>query len=273
MDYFIKTANEGKPFQDSFIFDCHGHFGVCNGFFIPGTSADKFVAVLDRVGINAVAVSTFSNGLPFGNDIVAQAVSAYPERFIGYARVNANYPENIEQELSRCFDRLGFKGIKIHPYCDQIFPGDPRYKSVWKFAAARKIPVLIHTWNSLRYSDPLNAFCVPAQFEKIARDYPEAKIILGHSGGEYDGILEAINTAKASPNIYLDTASSRLYPGVIEKMVAEVGAEKVLYGSDVPFISPVPQVGKVVYADINESDKRKILGLNAAKLFGIKVKN
>jgi len=129
--------------------------------------------------------------------------------------------------------------------------------------------VLIHTWNSLRYADPLLDYCVPAQCGRIAEDYPGAKIILGHSGGEYDGVLEAITVAKAFPNVYLDTASSRLYPSMIEMMVAEVGAEKVLYGSDVPFVSPVPQVGKIVYAEIGEAEKRMIPGLNAAGLFGL----
>ena len=271
MDYFIKTANEGNALQNSFIFDCHGHFGVEPNIFIPRATADEYVAVLDRVGINTVAISSFSNGIPFGNDIVAQAVTAYPERFIGYARVNANYSNDIEKELTRCFDRFGFRGIKIHPYLDQVSIDDPRYKPVWEFAAERKAPILIHTWNSLRSDDPLIHFCIPSKIEKIACDYPDAKIILGHSGGEYDGILEAIKTAKDLANVYFDTASSRLYPGVIEMMVNEVGPDKVLYGSDVPLLSPGPQIGKIVYADIEESDKRKILGHNAAKLFGIHV--
>ncbi len=271
MDYFVKTANEGKPLKDRFIFDCHGHFGPDPGFHIPNAGADEFVTVLDRVGINSVAISTLGNIIPFGNDVVAQAVASYPERFVGYARVNANYPEHVESELNRCFDEFGFRGIKIHPYCDQLFPDDPRYEPVWEFSAERKVPVLIHTWNSLRYNDPLLEFCMPSLFLDIADSYPDAILIIGHSGGEYDGILEAVVVAKEFPNVYLDTASSRLYPGVIEMMVDEVGAEKVLYGSDVPFLSPVPQIGKVIYSDIGESEKEMILGKNAAKLFGIEV--
>jgi len=269
MDSLVKTAHAGRPLRDLFVFDCHGHFGPHCGFHIPARSVDEFLAVLDRVGIDAVAVSTLGNVVPFGNDRVAEAVSAHPGRFIGYARVNANYPDLIEPELRRCFDELGFKGIKIHPYCDQVFPGDPRYRPVWEFSAERNVPVLIHTWNSLRYSDPLLGFCMPSLFGKIAADFPAATIILGHSGGEYDGILEAIRVVQDYPNVYLDTASSRLYPGVIEMMVSEVGPERVLYGSDVPVLSPIPQIGKVIYADIDEAEKKMILGLNAARLFGV----
>jgi predicted TIM-barrel fold metal-dependent hydrolase len=271
MDYFVRTANEGKPFADTLIFDCHGHFGVEAGFFIPGTSAGEFIAGLDRAGIDTVAVSSFSCAFPFGNNIVAEAVSAHPDRFVGYVRINANYPGEIHSELTRCFDELGFRGIKVHPYCDQVSVVDPRYDPVWEFSAERGVPVLTHTWNSHRYADPLLSFCVPSLFAKIAEDHPGAKLIIGHSGGEYDGIREAIEVAKAYPNVYLDTASSRLYPGVIEMMVSEVGAQKVLYGSDVPFLSPVPQLGKVVYADISEDAKRMILGENTARLFGMEV--
>jgi predicted TIM-barrel fold metal-dependent hydrolase len=268
-DYFIKTAEKGDPFQDAFIFDCHGHLGSCTDFYIPGASPENLLKALDRVGINVAAVSSFSGVQPFGNDIVGQTVSSFPDRFVGYARVNANYPITIKKELERCFNRLGFKGIKIHPYCDQVFPDDPRYEPVWKFAHEHSTPVLIHTWNNLRNNDPLLRFCTPSLFEKIARDYPEARIILGHSGGEYDGILEAIKLAKDIPNVYLDTASSRLYPGIVKMIVNEAGVEKVLYGSDIPFLSPIPQIGKIIYADLEEHEKRKILGLNAAKLFNI----
>lgn len=270
-DRFIGTANEGKPFVDSFVFDCHGHFGVEAGFFIPGTPVGEFIAGLDRVGIDTVAVSSFSSAFPFGNDVVAEAVSAHPDRFVGYARINANDHDEIHGELTRCFDEMGFKGVKVHPYCDQVPADDPRYDPVWEFCAERGAPVLIHTWNSRRYADPLLDFCVPSLFARIAEDHPGANLIIGHSGGEYDGILEAIEVAKAYPNVYLDTASSRLYPGVIEMMVSEVGAHKVLYGSDVPFLSPVPQIGKVVYAAISEDEKRMILGGNVARLFGMEV--
>ena len=267
MDTFEQTAREGRPFTDALLFDCHGHFGPEAGFHIPGTALDDFVAVLDRIGIDRVAVSTFTNGLPYGNDAVAKAVRARPDRLVGYVRVNANYPKTMERELERCLDQPGFRGIKIHPYCDQVPVEDPRYEPVWKFAVARDVPVLSHTWQSLRYYDPLCDFCTPARFARVLETHPEVKIILGHSGGEYDGILEAIEVAKAFPNVYLDTASSRTYPGVVSMLVKEVGAERVLYGSDTPFLTPVTQVGKVVFAGITEEEKRLILGLNAAKLF------
>ena len=131
------------------------------------------------------------------------------------------------------------------------------------------MPVLIHTWNSLRYADALLDFSLPLRAAVVAERHPAARLIIGHSGGEYDGLLEAIPMAARFPNVSLDTASSRLYPGIVEKMVAEAGADKVLYGSDVPFLTPVTQLGKVVYSGISGSDKRKVLGLNAAKLFGL----
>ncbi len=268
MDYFERTAREGRPFAEAFLFDCHGHFGPDAGFFIPGTDLAEYVAVLDRVGIDRIAVSAFANGIPAGNDAVARAVAARPDRLVGYARINANYPEIMEAELARRFDEEGFLGIKIHPYCDQVPPEDPRYEPVFAFAEERGVPVLSHTWQSSRYLDALLAYCVPSRFAEVARRHPGMNLILGHSGGEWDGILEAVEVAKENPNVFLDTASSRLYPGLVEMLVREVGAERVLYGSDAPFLSPVPQVGKVVFASIGEEEKRLVLGGNAARLFG-----
>ena len=192
---------------------------------------------------------------------------------MGWVRVNANYPDLMEGELARIDDDQGFMGIKVHPYCDQVRADDPRYEPVWKFSAQRKVPVLIHTWNSRRYTDALLDTCVPALFEKIALEHPGATLLLGHSGGEWDGLADALRVAGKCPNVYLDTASSLLYPGLVERMVEELGAEKILYGSDVPFLSPVPQIGKIVAAAIGEKEKRMILGGNAARLFGMKKGN
>jgi len=273
MDGFTQRALKGEPFEGALVFDCHGHFGPEAGFFIPGADTGAFLAVLDRVGIDRVAISTFANGLPYGNDVVAQAIASHPDRFVGWVRVNANYPELMERELARCTDDSGFRGIKVHPYCDQIPADDPRYEPVWRFSAEQEVPVLIHTWNSRRYTDALLETCRPGIFEKIALEHPGAVLLLGHSGGEWDGIADTLGVAKKCPNIFLDTASSRLYPGIIERLIEELGAERILYGSDVPFLSPVPQIGKIVAAEIGEKEKRMILGGNAARLFGMEKGN
>ena len=59
------------------------------------------------------------------------------------------------------------------------------------------------------------------------------------------------------------------HSGVIEQLVAEAGAERILFGSDAPIMDPRSQLGKIITADIDEDAKRMILGMNAQRILGL----
>ncbi len=86
--------------------------------------------------------------------------------------------------------------------------------------------------------------------------------------GEVAAVQAAVDAAKEWENLYLDLTGSALPRGVLELMVARVGAERILFGTDIPFVDIRPQIGYVVFARISDDDKRKILGLNSQRLFG-----
>ncbi|MCY3761310.1 MAG: amidohydrolase family protein, partial [Gemmatimonadetes bacterium] len=77
---------------------------------------------------------------------------------------------------------------------------------------------------------------------------------------------QAIAAARANANYYLETCSTFRQPGVVERLVAEAGADRVIFGSDTPLMDPRPQLGKIVTADIDAAAKRLILGGNARRL-------
>jgi predicted TIM-barrel fold metal-dependent hydrolase len=57
-------------------------------------------------------------------------------------------------------------------------------------------------------------------------------------------------------------------PEMIERFVRELGAERVLFGSDIPLPEPAAALGRIAYARISEEAKRKILGLNIKQFLG-----
>ncbi len=81
--------------------------------------------------------------------------------------------------------------------------------------------------------------------------------------------IEAVDAALSIPNVYLETCMSSLSHNAIEGGVKALGADRFLYGSDIPLLDPRNQIAKIVTSKISEEDKHKILGLNAAKLFNI----
>jgi predicted TIM-barrel fold metal-dependent hydrolase len=52
----------------------------------------------------------------------------------------------------------------------------------------------------------------------------------------------------------------------VERIVGEVGADRVLWGTDFPFLDPVYLVGRLAYARLTDEAKRKVFGENAQRL-------
>jgi len=110
-------------------------------------------------------------------------------------------------------------------------------------------------------------------YAKLCKKHPEINFILAHAGSINDTfhLDRLIEIAKRVNNLYLDLTGSVPYFGIIERFVKEVGPERVLYGSDIPFIDATGPLGRVLYTKIKDEDKEKILGLNMAKLLDINI--
>jgi predicted TIM-barrel fold metal-dependent hydrolase len=162
----------------------------------------------------------------------------------------------MESQLRTCFGEWGFLGIKIHTHPKHPYDGE-RYRPMYEFADERGLPILAHTWGD----DWLK------QFASVARKYPDAKFIAAHTGG--GDIRVNIEEANRTPNLYLDVCLSLGTPSEVERLVREVGAHRLIWGSDEVLISAAHQVGRVIFADIPEAAKKLILGDNARRLFGL----
>jgi predicted TIM-barrel fold metal-dependent hydrolase len=79
--------------------------------------------------------------------------------------------------------------------------------------------------------------------------------------------VAAADLARRYPNVLLDTAGDCYTLGLIEYLVHQAGADKVLFGSDLTWIDPRTQLGMLLDADVPTEAKQKILGANAAKVF------
>lgn len=258
-------VSRGVPLADELVIDAHCHMGYYPVFNVPAPSALDMVWWMDRIGIRACIAahhSAIGPDMRYGNDEVLQGMSDFPGRIHGYATVNPNYPESeVVAELDRCAAG-GMIGVKIHPDLHQTPVDGDRYRAVWEWANSRGFPLLSHTSTGGR--NPVKAF------EKLAETYPKVSILLGHSGFGSEGADQSIEACLNHPNIYCEITGSVVVYGTLERMVNRLGAERVLFGTDLPFLDARPQIGRVAFAKINDDDKRKVFGLNAARLFGIR---
>ena len=258
--------------------DAHGHYGNYDQDEISELQREIFFSanveeVLRRARharTQFTIVSPLSGLTPVGRLDVLEAneeaamVVDENEGLLQYASINPLQRESYAQAAD-ILQRPKCVGIKIHPESHQ-YPiaehGDP----VFEFAAKHRTVVLAH-------SGDVNS--APDDYVPFADRYPEAKIILAHlgNGGAAAGSPElqvrALQRAKGD-NVYIDTSSARsILPGLLEWAVKEVGADRILYGTDTPVYYAPMQWARVVCTDLSAEEKRKILRENAFALFGL----
>jgi len=142
-------------------------------------------------------------GDEIGNSIHPPIVRRYPDRFRAYMVANPNYPSVIEYDLEIFADyRDVYVGFKLHPDIHKCEITDQRYAPVFSFANENSLPVLTHSWG---YSNLSGADKV----RQVAREYPEMKLLLGHSlHGDWDG---AVAVACEFENVWLELTAVLLY--------------------------------------------------------------
>lgn len=259
----LERIKKGLPLKEELIIDCHCHMGHWFNFNVPQGTAEDMLSMMDVLGIDIACVTAHAAIGPdfkYGNDMIIEAVRKYPDRFIGYVTINPNYSEDeIQQELDRCFAVDGMRAIKVHPGMHGCPINYKKYDSTYQRANDLKCPVLIHVWGK---GDV-------AAVVSLAERYPNASFIMGHGGAEIKAMEDAIEAIKRFDNIYVDLALSRIYEGNVEWLVSEMGSQKVLFGSDLPFMDPRPSFGRVAFARITEQEKRDVYGLNMKRLLKI----
>jgi predicted TIM-barrel fold metal-dependent hydrolase len=254
-----------------FVFDDHTHMGprANPSLAFPGASfdLDAMLDDMDRSGVDMVVAFPRSNphtDYRVQNELILGFQEQHPDRIAAFARIQPFYKESARSDI-REYAQRGVRGLKFHPIIDGgnnavnnrelMFP-------LMEEAAEHKLTVLIHSgshWN-----------CSPSLIGDLASHFPDAKFIVGHTG-LWDNHQEAIATAKRVPNIYLDV-SELAGPGIVRLVVREVGADRVMFGSDHPMNPFAYELGKIAkYAELSADEMHAVLGRNIARLVGIDV--
>lgn len=189
--------------------------------------------------------------------------AAMTERFPGFyfwTVVHSGVPESFRQ-AEELLKHEKCAGVKIHPEAGKYAISESG-EDIFRFCADQKAVLLTHT------GDPL---CMPEDFVPYANRYPEVRLILAHLGYGADGGQEhQANALKTSQNqnIYIDVSSARsIQCGLIEWAAEKVGADRLLFGTDVPLHHIGMMKARVEYSDLRIEEKKAILFENALRIF------
>jgi predicted TIM-barrel fold metal-dependent hydrolase len=247
------------------IWDLHCHLSGVDGK-TPGERIAQLIEIADRVGIERFV---FYMGYPWSNDPtpddfrrqndqVIDALTHWHHRAFGFVYLNPKHEQESLQELDRCVKAGPLVGVKLWV---AVRCNDPRLDSIIRRAAELKAVIYQHTW--FKTGANLPGESTPLDLAELAARHPNANLICGHTGGNWELGIRAV---RAHKNIFIDTAGSDPTAGFTEMAVRELGAERIIYGTDCGGRSFASQIGKVISADLPEADRQKILRGNLRRL-------
>jgi predicted TIM-barrel fold metal-dependent hydrolase len=249
------------------IWDLHNHLSG-----VPGRTPHERMAQLikyaDRMGIARLCVYM---GMKWSydptpedfrqqNDEVLQALSHWHDRAFGFVYVNPKYGHESLAEIDRCIRDGPMVGVKLWVAWRAHAP---ELDAIVERAAELKAVVFQHTW--IKITGNLPGESTPMELAALAARHPRASLICGHTGGDWEQGIRAI---RAHKQVATDLGGGDPVAGMTEMAVRELGAERVLYGSDAGGRSFASQLAKVLDADISEEAKRLILAGNLKRLLG-----
>ncbi|MEM2997111.1 MAG: amidohydrolase family protein [Candidatus Bathyarchaeia archaeon] len=242
------------------IIDAHVHLGrrgAEDGGRYPMASPEHLIALMDGLKVDVSLATPLASGLRH-NQYVQSAIERYRRRVVGFYWVNPRSASGVE-DMVRMLAHGGFRGLKLRPESDGFRIDNlnllaPILEAAEGFGAT----VYIHS----SYESRLSA---PEAVERVAEAFPEVSILIGHMGG---GSWSAVRAARRWKNLYIETSGVR-NPRVILEAVRELGADRVVYGSDFPYLRPEVERAKIMGLRISEGDKELIMGGNMARILKI----
>lgn len=237
------------------IIDCHCHAGKGDGLTGPWDTAaplERYLLRAARAGIDrTVLLAAFHSDYARANLEVARIVASRPDRFYGFAFINADRDRARVYELvETAVLRYGFVGIKVHRHDARIT------REVCDVARAFSLPVLYDVMGEV------------SVVELLADEYADVSFIIPHLGSfsdDWRAQLALIDHLVRHPNLYADTSGVRRFDLLVEA-VRRAGPEKLLFGSDGPWLHPGVELAKVRALRLRPGDERLVLSGNFLRL-------
>lgn len=242
------------------IIDMHTH--VWGGQYEAHTR--DLLKACELYGISKIYVSGIAAQYPDEQQIgqhnldVYRFMKEYPELVEGYCYANPRNGNSLDV-LKQGIEEYGMSGLKlwIASYCD-----DPLVYPLVEQCIEYNVPILLHAFH--KAVNQLPDETVGTHVANLSRRYPEAKLIMAHLGGNcYHGI----KAIRSCSNVWVDISGSLFRRDEIDYTVKQVGADRILFGSDMPGCTYVLNFGQIEEADLTPAEKELIYYKNTLKLF------
>jgi predicted TIM-barrel fold metal-dependent hydrolase len=267
----------------------------------PEWPPEQMIAFMDATGVDKAVLQAGYMEPNFCVDFFSECIRKFPNRFIGTIATNYDIEkseESREIELMKLKNAVLKKGMKglFQGYPREQNVLDERFEPFWEEISRLKVPQFI--WTGFQ---PKEEYLQSLErLEALVKRYPEMDIIIGHLGGNvrtaedpnFTNTPEELLSLLQMPNVYFEVGyvlafenwdiwkENYEYPyplhnQIIEKVYEKIGADRLLWGSDTPYIyrgctyKQCQDLVRLHMDFLSESEKDLVLGGNAEKLFNV----
>jgi len=219
---------------------------------------------IDKAVVSSAGAITYRNAQA-GNEDLAKEVHGHSDRLIPFAVINPFYA-GWQDDLRICREQFGMKGLRLYPKWHNYQLSSPCCKELMDAATERGmvISIPIRVEDNRQRSWLLNVPDVPLEeIIELVKTHPKAHFILLNGIGYTRCPLGRKNNGLPSNySIGLSRLSATL-ANELGQIITNLGAERIMFGTGMPFNYPDPALVKLEVLDASKANKEKIRSQNA----------
>lgn len=239
-------------------------------FVLNYATIERLLMDMDHNGISKAVIHQINPPDKNSADIMEEIV-AQNERLYTFGSVHP-FDEDIDSKIKH-YMNCHIKGWKINPHvCGFSIDCEESLALIEKLSRTG-LPILC--CSGLGLPQEVLSTNIPSRqtkkdvmnqrldkYEIVLDTFPETTFILAHSGCfEFE---DMVNLLKKHPNVYTDISIQPA--GHIKTLIGEIGSERVLFGTDYPFVTQAFSILSVLRATENEEERTFIFSKNAKRL-------
>lgn len=235
------------------------------------------------------------------NEKIAETCAVHPDRFVGLGAVALQHPELAAKQMRDAVKELDMRGFMITGSVNDVELSDPKFHPFWAAAEELGTVIFIHPRNFAAGQSRLNGngrldnvIGNPLEttvalshliYEGTLDKFPGVKICAAHGGGYLASYIGRSDHCVTHASMFCDAVGklpseylkqlyfdSLLYTTEnLRHLIATVGADRIVVGTDFPFaMGSSDSINHVLSVDgLTEQEQAAILGETAAGLLGI----
>jgi len=205
------------------------------------------------------------------NDAVAAYARSAPADFpVTFGTVDLlSGAANCRAEIDRLADELAMSGVMWHHRYQGMFLDDKRMHPLLDRAGERGLVVAVHLFGD-------STMEAPDALERLASAHPGLTLLTLDAFTAFARIKALLPILERYPNIVLDTAGVFPLGRLVDQVVAAIGHERLVFGSDMyarpkMWNYPAGLLEVCTSEELDDAQREAILYGNAARLFSLDV--